>query len=82
VSTAMDYYYTEPTSQGRAILIEALTTALKGTMSQNRIMAEKAMPILDRYNRYSIIFGDEDGNIDFDDSELIRLLHKAGLKIK
>ena len=82
VSTAMDNYYTDSTSQRRMKLLQEIAKTLKGTMSQRIIMAEKAMPILDRYNRYNILLDDEMEDIDFNDSELLTLLNKVGLTIK
>jgi hypothetical protein len=83
VSAAMEDYYTDPTAFRRVKLLQELARTLKGTMSQKLIMAEKAIPILDQYNTISNLF--EKGlweNIDFEDTELLTILNKAGLAIK
>lgn len=82
MSKAVEDYYTDPTSTKRAKLLQELAKAWKGTISQKIIMAEKAMPILDKYNTISSLLSDDLVDIDFNDAELLTLFNKTGLKIK
>jgi len=77
-SKALENYYTDPTSAKRAKLIQEFARMLKGTLSQRIIMAETAIPMLDKYNTIIDITDTKWVDVDFGDPELLTILGKAG----
>jgi len=83
VSWAIEQYYSEINSMRRARLIQELSKELKGAWSVRLARAEKAISILDKYNRIFIIEEEIDPeNIDFDEAEILTVLGKAGVPIQ
>lgn len=84
VSEAMESYYSEPSGQKRARLVQELARLLYNnskSFSARIIKAEKTMCLLDTYNKVKKIEHHEDlVNIDFDEAEISSILRKAGIR--